>query len=366
VRVDNPHATAMTERGFTLVELLIAAALVLVVAAALSVLSGGMHRAFDRSITTGDVTARARAGLATVAADLTNAGSGVTIGAALQGLADLTPVVLPRRSLDNAALEWPLSAVTITRATGGQGVLRERALSGAPALRLDAGAPSAQQDGTGGLQPGDTALVLDRSRVESVVIAFVDAATWVITLENPLRQTFEPGTLVAAIERTTYGLRSDANGNTRLVRRTSGGAEQPVVDHVAAFELSLWGVAEPPIPGAQANWLPSYGPSAPALDTDDDRDGWAIGENCTLASDGAGARVSRLAQLAAEGMLVELSAEDLTDGPWCPDAMDPEAFDADLLRVRRVDLRMRVDVSVDQRARVPSMPLLVSVASRER
>jgi hypothetical protein len=47
--------------------------------------------------------------------------------------------------------------------------------------------------------------------------------------------------------------------------------------------------------------------------------------------------------------------------------LDPEAFDADLLRIRRVDLRMRVDVPAgDERARVPSMPLLVSVALRQR
>jgi prepilin-type N-terminal cleavage/methylation domain-containing protein len=366
VRVYNPHATAVTERGFTMVELLVAAALVLVIAAAVSVLSGGMHRAFDRSMSSGDVTARARAGLAAVAADLHGAGSGVAIGGGLQGLADLTPVVLPRRSLDNAAIEPPLSAVTVVRATGAQGVLRERALAGTLALYLDASAPSTRQDGTAGLQPGDTALVLDTSRVESVVIAGVDAAAWLVTLATPLGQTFESGTFVTAIERTTYGLRSDINGNTRLVRRTSGGAEQPLVDHIGAFELSLWGVAEPPTPGAQAGWLPSYGPAAPALDIDDERDGWAAGENCTFATDGAGARMPRLGQLGPAGTLVELSPGDLVDGPWCPDALDPEAFDADLLRLRRVDLRMRVDVPADGRARVPPLSLLVSVASRHR
>jgi hypothetical protein len=114
-------------------------------------------------------------------------------------------------------------------------------------------------------------------------------------------------------------------------------------------------------------WLPSYGPAAPALDTDDERDAWAAGENCTLATDGAGGRRPRLAQLGPAGTLIEMSPGALTDGPWCPDALDPEAFDADLLRIRRVDLRMRVDVPAgDERARVPSMPLLVSVALRQR
>jgi hypothetical protein len=32
----------------------------------------------------------------------------------------------------------------------------------------------------------------------------------------------------------------------------------------------------------------------------------------------------------------------LVDGPWCPDAGHPDRFDEDLLRIRRVRVRLRV------------------------
>jgi hypothetical protein len=35
----------------------------------------------------------------------------------------------------------------------------------------------------------------------------------------------------------------------------------------------------------------------------------------------------------------------LTDGPWCPDATAPGRFDADLLRIRRVGVTLRVEAA---------------------
>ena len=45
--------------------------------------------------------------------------------------------------------------------------------------------------------------------------------------------------------------------------------------------------------------------------------------------------------------LVLLTPALLTDGPWCPDADHPNRWDADLLRVRRVDVTLRVEAAVD-------------------
>jgi hypothetical protein len=39
---------------------------------------------------------------------------------------------------------------------------------------------------------------------------------------------------------------------------------------------------------------------------------------------------------------VELLPSMLNDGPWCPDQASPERIDADLLRVRRVRVGLRV------------------------
>ena len=45
--------------------------------------------------------------------------------------------------------------------------------------------------------------------------------------------------------------------------------------------------------------------------------------------------------------LVGLTAADLTDGPWLPDVAAADRFDADLLRVVTVRVRLRVEAAVD-------------------
>lgn len=46
--------------------------------------------------------------------------------------------------------------------------------------------------------------------------------------------------------------------------------------------------------------------------------------------------------LAGAGDPVVLDPALLVDGPWCPDAAHPGRFDADLLRIRRIRVRLRV------------------------
>ena len=62
--------------------------------------------------------------------------------------------------------------------------------------------------------------------------------------------------------------------------------------------------------------------------------------------------------------LVRLTAADLTDGPWCPDAVNPNRFDADLLRLRTVAITLRVEAT-DPALRGPAGVLFShSVSSR--
>jgi hypothetical protein len=53
---------------------------------------------------------------------------------------------------------------------------------------------------------------------------------------------------------------------------------------------------------------------------------------------------------------VELKQADLVDGPWCPSADKPNRFDADLLRVRRVRVTLRVQAA-QASMRGPAGPL---------
>jgi hypothetical protein len=60
----------------------------------------------------------------------------------------------------------------------------------------------------------------------------------------------------------------------------------------------------------------------------------------------SGLQVPRLAVLASGGgvdTVAELTSAQLTDGPWCPDAANPNRWDADLLRIRRIDVTLRIE-----------------------
>jgi hypothetical protein len=43
---------------------------------------------------------------------------------------------------------------------------------------------------------------------------------------------------------------------------------------------------------------------------------------------------------------VALTAAQLTDGPFCPDDTNANRWDADLLRIRRIGVRLRVQAAI--------------------
>jgi hypothetical protein len=55
---------------------------------------------------------------------------------------------------------------------------------------------------------------------------------------------------------------------------------------------------------------------------------------------------------------VELMPAVLTDGPWCPDGIAPNRFDADLFRVRKIRVTLRVQSALAS-LRGPAGPLFL-------
>ena len=61
-----------------------------------------------------------------------------------------------------------------------------------------------------------------------------------------------------------------------------------------------------------------------------------------------GVQITRLAALGTPGGgLVRLTASQLTDGPWCPDDVSMNRYDAALLRIRKVRVMLRVQSGND-------------------
>ena len=145
----------------------------------------------------------------------------------------------------------------------------------------------------------------------------------------------------------TYWLKSDvASGTYQLMMNdTSNNADVPVVDHVVVVSFEYFGDPQPPQlqqpAGAAGPWTTTYGPAPSVVAVAP----FQAGENCVFARGGT-APEPRLAIRGDPGStIVRLGAADFTDGPWCPNDQDPARWDADLLRIRAVNVTVRVQAA---------------------
>jgi Tfp pilus assembly protein PilW len=340
----------MSDRGFTLVELLVACLVLLAVMGAVAAMAMPARHAFERTLAGADLSSGSRAALDLLAADLREAGSGGSVGAHSPGLAGVAAVVTPLADLDSGGVASPARAIRVMRIARGapQGILAQPVLAGDSTLELGTTSQCTDTGPACGFGPGMAAVVFDRARSAMVVVASV-AAGGIVQLVAAVPAGFSTGAAVAAIVVTTYGVRTGPDGSARLVRRSAGGAEQPMLHDVVDFAIVVKGRARGPRPapavegetGGEA-W-PDYGPAPPREFADDPRDVWPPGENCTIARNGDGVAIPRLASLGDAREPVLLTTAILTDGPWCADPFDASAFDADLLRLSTIEIRLRVE-----------------------
>jgi hypothetical protein len=159
------------------------------------------------------------------------------------------------------------------------------------------------------------------------------------------------------VTQRTYALKPgpEPGANQLVAYDGSGSADTAVVDHVAGLAFEYYGDPQPPLVSTTASDPASesitYGPRPPEA-----------GGNCAFAwNEEVRGHTPRLATLAdpASRALIRLGAAELADGnAWCPDAAAAHGFDADLLRIRKVALTLRVESAVDA-LRGPVGPLFV-------
>jgi hypothetical protein len=335
----------------------VACLLLTVVTAAVAAIAAPARNALERTLGAADMAAGSRATVERLSFDLREAGGGAAVADAGVDVSDVVPFVVPHADLDNPAATAPGQAITLMRLNLGapQGTLLADVVAGAASLQVDTTRRCANVGVACGLQPGMTAVIFDESRASMSSILAV-APGGLVQLSAGLPASFAAGAIIAAPTIVTYGLRANADGSRRLIRSSPGGAEQPVLQNVVAFEVQAYGTPVPPLPSALDGSPATYGPRPPPAGQNDPRDAWGDGENCTIARNGDGVATPRLANLPATGELVAITGAMLIDGPWCPDAADPARFDADLLRIRGVDFRLRVEAaSAALRGPVPQL-----------
>ena len=228
--------------GFTTIELLIATALLLTVTASVAALATPVRDAVERSLGRTDLTGGSRFALDRLAADLRHAGSPPAVVPGAARFETLVATIVPLADLDSGVVQSPGRAIRTVSVPylAPQGVISAAVASGAIQLPLDPGAPCTAVNAACGFRPGMLALLFDEIAAQFVTVQSVGTAGEVC-LVSPLTRSAAAGAVLTAIEITTVGLRADADGSWRLVRRKQG-SEQPVLDHVVSFEVETSGL----------------------------------------------------------------------------------------------------------------------------
>ncbi len=351
--------TGRGESGFTIIEMLVAVAVMMAVLGAVFSLLNPAQGIFQTEPEVSDVQQRLRVSLDTLEKDLLMAGAGVSAGARAGPLSSYFAPVMPYRRGDvgddaRAGVFYRPDTITVlyvppTHAQTTVGSAMDFGNELLAQARVNCG-PDAHDRLCGFTQ--DMRILLFEPNGAFDTFTLTDVQGQDLRLEHvaALSSTYSGGkAVVAEVVSHTYYLKADASTNAfQLMHYDGYQTDLPVVDHVVGLEFEYFGDPRPPqlipdVSSVDESWA-TYGPKPPALDVDEGSDSWGPGENCTFAVV-SGVHVPRLATLAAGRALVRLTSSILNDGPWCLDATHERRFDADLLRIRRVRLVVRVQAA---------------------
>ena len=301
------------QRGYTVVELLVASAIMLAVLAAVTeVLHDGVLRApvLEES---SDLQQRSRVVIDLLSAELRKAGAGDDSGP----LGLYFPALLPRAAVSPPTAATP-SVITVRYAPDGAATARLAAplLAADNTVVLAAGGACVANAIACGFTAGTTAVVFDRTgHADTFTVAGIGAgALSVGTHLAPRASSYGIGATVLEIVETTFALDTGA----RTLTRDQNGTAMPVADNVLGLDFQYLGVA-----GRTAEPRPPDGVA-----------------NCLYAADGTYLHGST----GVPDLQPVLPAE-LVDGPFC--GAGRLAYDVDLLRVRAVRLATRLDAASD-------------------
>jgi hypothetical protein len=308
-------------RGFSLLEVLISTAISLgatLIACRLAVGAQANWRVTGARV---DLQQRARAVADMLSRSLREAGGGPQAGIAYGPLARRVPAVLPRRIGARGADpfdEVRSDAFTAIRVVADttHAALSMPLAPGSTTIEL-ANAPGCAIP-TCGFADGSTAMVVAPDGAYDIfsVTGVAGASLTVRGLGPGSGRTHRLGSPVLSIESASFFVAPPS-----VLHRYDGDASDvPAIDDVVGIDVRYYGATQPPLwprpPGGEANCL----------------------------YDAAGSyQAALMPTLSGVGGLVEMTAAMLSDGPWCGSGANQ--FDADLLRVRRLRISVRLQAA---------------------
>jgi hypothetical protein len=346
--------TSRSDAGFSLIEVLVATAIMITVTGAIFTLlnpAGGMFKAQPEVV---DIQQRLRIGVDTLTRDVMMAGAGAYSGSQTGSLGGFFAPIQPNRQgslaqYDDGPGTYKTDAITIfyVPSTSSQTSISQAMPNQSAELKVNAESGCPNGANLCGFTEGMQVLIYDDTGAyDTMTITQVqDAAAHLQhNQQGDLSKSYGPGAKVVQFQDHVYFL--DA-AKRQLMHYDGYQTVTPVLDEVVGLSFEYYGEPSPPTM-LDGNGLKgqdvSYGPKPPALGVA--KGAWPAGENCTIQTVGAAPNQTqgpRLATLGAVGSgLVKLTQAQLTDGPWCPDALNSNRFDADLFRIRKVRVMLRL------------------------
>ena len=209
----------MIARGFTLVELLVALAIMLLIAGAIAAAAPSARAVFDRVPAELEMQQRGRAALD-------------TLSTALRA-ADRMSVADP----DEDGGYSELTAV-IPVVNGALGVVAQDQTTPAGSMML-ATAPCPNVTTLCGFVAGSVAMIRDADHDDVFIVSSVNALSRFITPDRALSHTYRAGSVLAEVQESTFGLDQQPDGTYALRRITAAGAVQPIVDFIASLVFTV-------------------------------------------------------------------------------------------------------------------------------
>jgi hypothetical protein len=347
------RSSARAEAGFSLVEMMIATAMMVAVTAATFSLMNPAQGMFAAQPEVMDMQQRMRIGVDTLYKDLLMAGAGAYSGSMTGSLGNYFSPILPYR-IGNTTPDPPGSffkdriTLMYVPPTSAQTTIADPMPSTSAEIKVTEQSGCPVKDELCGFEQGMIVLIMDDTGAWDT-FGITNVQTSALHLQHRGEQLNKPygtGSYITQVNMFTYWLKTDAVSATYQLMRYDGNVtDVPIADNVVGLDFEYYGDVNPP--QLRPGLVPptTYGPNPPALGVDNNTDNWGAGENCTFAV-ANGAHVPRLTTLAGGvNGLVKLEEPQLKDGPWCPDSVSAGRYDADLLRIRKVRVTLRVQAA---------------------
>jgi hypothetical protein len=350
------NSRAKSDAGFTIIEVLIAAAIMMTVTGAIFGMMNPSQGLFQTQPEVSDLQQRLRVGVDTLQKDLIMAGAGTYTGASAGALSFFVAPILPYRAIgDNTdpprGVFFRDDAITMMYVppTPAQTTISLPMPPQSSEIKVTDQANCPKGNELCGFETDMRLIIFDPDgNWDTFTVTQVQGdAAHIQHRGQDFTVPYAAGARVTQVRTAMYYLDPAAD---RLMFYDGWDTEVPVVDNVVGLKFEYFGDAQPPeltgkpLTAPYGPWT-TYGPKpVPLTET---RPGWPAGENCTFMVLN-GQHVPRLADLSDNVGQVPLTADMLSDGPWCPDAAKPNRFDADMLRLRRVRVTVRVQVGLER------------------